>query len=132
MRKSINLLMVLSLLVSQLGCATIVSEINDDIARKERIRVASNPEGATVYIDGVATGITPFYVPLEHKKDKYEVKFVKTGYQPDTRHTKRIFNWWVLGNIFIGGLPVLVDLAYSNQYRFDSAEINSILIPQQS
>ncbi len=123
MKKSLSLFLSMIFLSSQFGCATVVNG-----GRKEEVAIRSNPAGSTAYIDGVAMGVTPFVVDLSHRK-RHEVKFAKTGYRDETRSISRTFNWWVLGNLFLGGLPIIIDLAYGNEFKFDSDELNGVLVP---
>ena len=123
MKKSLGVFLSILFLISQFGCATVVSG-----GRKEAVAIRSNPAGSTAYIDGVAMGVTPFVADLSHKS-RHEIKFAKTGYHDETRILTRTFNWWVLGNIFLGGFPVIIDLAYGNQFKFDADELNGILVP---
>lgn len=123
MKKSLSLFLSVVFLFSQWGCATIVNG-----GRKEAVSIRSNPSGATAYVNGTALGITPFFANLS-RRNRYEIQFVKDGYNTETRYLTRTFNWWVLGNIFLGGLPVIVDLAYGNQFKFDHDDLNGILVP---
>lgn len=112
----------MSFFLSQFGCATFVNG-----GRKEAVSIRSTPPGATVYIDGVPMGIAPFFVNLSRKK-RHELKFVMPGHQEETRYLTRTFNWWFLGNLLIGGVPAIIDLAYGNQYKFDSDDLNGVLV----
>lgn len=124
MKKTSVLFLLIALFAFQSGCASVVG------GRKQAVNVRSNPAGARVYIDGEGSGVTPFTVDLSHKK-KHEFKYVMPGYQTENRTLTRTFNWWILGNLFIGGIPAIVDLAYGNQYTFDTDDMSAMLTPGQ-
>ena len=125
MKKNLSIFLSISFLFTQFGCATIRMD-----GRKEVVSIRSNPTGARVSVDGVPTGITPFEVALSHKS-RHEIKFQMPGYQEAIRYTDRTFNWWIVGNIFLGAIPaVFIDLAYGNQHKFDSDVISALLTPQ--
>jgi hypothetical protein len=130
MKKFLSLLLVLGFALQSSGCATAMSKYEGDSARKESVYFHSVPDDVTVIVDGVPAGITPFFMNLSHKKP-VQLQFAKNGYQSETRQLGRTFNWWILGNLAIGVLPVFIDLAYGNHYRFDSDKVKIVLLPQR-
>ena len=96
MRKTIiSSSLALTLLVS--SCATIVS------GSKQNVKFTSNPSTATIFIDEVEVGKTPFEIKLA-RKSEHSVLIKLEGYQTyETKLTKK-FNGWYIGNILFGGL----------------------------
>jgi hypothetical protein len=88
---------VLVILLGATGCASIISGTTQEVS------FHSNPEGATVTVDGKTLGSTPLAFPL--KKSKYrEVVFQKDGYKTLTLPMESRLNGWFWGNILFGGL----------------------------
>lgn len=80
---SIKNMPVLALFMLIAGCASLFSGIEQEMTFK------SDPEGATVYVDGLEKGKTPLVVKL--RKDEYKnVTFKKIGYRDEvvTLHSK--------------------------------------------
>ncbi|OPB88536.1 PEGA domain-containing protein [Elizabethkingia ursingii] len=101
MKKHYLTLAFLTLFLTTTSCATIIS------GSKQTVNFTSTPSEATVYIDEVEVGKTPFEKKLERKRE-YNVMIKLDGYQPfETRLTKK-FNAWYLGNILFGGFIGLV------------------------
>lgn len=79
----INTIPLLALFLITTGCASMFSGTEQDMSFK------SEPEGATVYVDGLEKGKTPLQVKL--RKDEFKnVTFKKTGYHDEviTLHAK--------------------------------------------
>jgi len=103
------------------GCATIVTGAGEDQA----VRFASNPRGATVYVDDNPVGQTPLSVRLT-RKDEHLVRIEHPGYKPYQRKITSGFNEWILGNIFIGGLiGIGVDLLSGANPALDTNNISA-------
>jgi hypothetical protein len=85
------------------SCATIIS------GSKQNIKFSSNPSAATIYIDEVEVGKTPFEIKLA-RKSEHSIMIKLEGYQTyETKLTKG-FNAWYIGNIVFGGLiGIIVD-----------------------
>ncbi len=117
-RKLISAVLALMLFTS---CATIVS------GSKQKVKFVSNPSAATIYIDEVEVGKTPFEMKLARKKE-HQVLIKLDGYQPyQTTLTKKI-NGWYFGNILVGGLiGVIVDPITGAMYNLTPKEINAEL-----
>lgn len=84
------------LLLCAAGCASIVS------GTTQTVSFHSNPEGATVMVDGTTLGKTPLSMTL--KKGKYRsVSFEKEGYKKLVLPMQSRMDGWFWGNILIGG-----------------------------
>lgn len=103
------------------SCATIVS------GSKQNVKFLSNPSTATIFIDEVEVGKTPFEIKLA-RKSEHSVMLKLEGYQTyQTKLTKK-FNAWFLGNILIGGLiGIIIDPITGAMYNLTPNEINAQL-----
>ena len=101
MKKSISFFLVWVQVLSNAGCATIVSGKTQDVT------VRSNPSGAKVLVDVMMQGTTPLVANLIRKK-RHTLEISKEGYGRDVRATTRGFNWWYLGNLILGGVIGLI------------------------
>lgn len=101
------------------SCATIVS------GSKQNVKFSSNPTSATIFIDEVEVGKTPFEIKLA-RKSEHSVMLKLEGYQTyQTKLTKK-FNAWFLGNILIGGLiGIIIDPITGAIYNLSPDEINA-------
>jgi hypothetical protein len=101
------------------SCATIVS------GSKQNVNFSSNPSTATIFIDEVEVGKTPFEIRLE-RKNEHSVMIKLEGYQTyETRLTKK-FNGWYLGNIVFGGIiGLIIDPITGAMYNLSPSEINA-------
>lgn len=111
--------LALTLLFS--SCATIVS------GSKQNISFASTPSAASIFIDEVEVGKTPFQMKLA-RNSEHEVMIKLEGYQAyQTKLTKK-FNAWYFGNILIGGLiGLIVDPLTGAIYNLSPDQINAQL-----
>lgn len=79
------------------GCATIID------GTTQTVSFHSNPEGATVRVNGTTLGVTPLAFDL--KKSKYnQVTFSKDGYKTLELPLESHLDGWFWGNIVFGGL----------------------------
>lgn len=103
------------------SCATIIS------GSKQTIKFASTPSEATVFIDEVEVGKTPYETKLERKRD-YHVMIKLDGYKSyETKLTKK-FNAWYLGNIAFGGIiGLIIDPITGAMYNLTPKELNAQL-----
>jgi hypothetical protein len=115
--KIISCSLALTFLMS--SCATIVS------GSKQNVKFSSNPTSATIFIDEVEVGKTPFEIKLA-RKSEHSVMLKLEGYQTyQTKLTKK-FNAWFLGNILIGGLiGIIIDPITGAIYNLSPEEINA-------
>lgn len=141
MNKGKNVLVFLFIsimLMFILGCASIVSKSS------YKVVINSKPQGADISVqDGagktVFTGKTPATVKLNagagfFKGEDYTVTFKLDGYSPhQTRIHRGVDGWYVLGNIFLGGLIgwLIVDPATGAMWKLEDnvhAELNSLSV----
>jgi len=103
------------------SCATIIS------GAKQKVSVSSSPSEATVFIDSLEVGKTPFVTKLK-RKHNHTLRLELNGFEPYEVTLKRKFNGWIIGNAMIGGLVgVIVDLSTGSFYYLSPKEINAEL-----
>ncbi|AKH95798.1 PEGA domain-containing protein [Elizabethkingia anophelis] len=121
MKKHYFVLAFSALFLTTTSCATIIS------GSKQAVNFTSTPSEATVYIDEVEVGKTPFETKLERKRE-YSVMIKLDGYQPyETKLTKK-FNAWYLGNILFGGIiGLVIDPITGAIYNLTPKQINAQL-----
>ncbi len=92
---------------------------------KQNVKFASNPTAATIFIDEVEVGKTPFEMKLA-RKSEHEVMLKLEGYQTYQTTLTKKFNGWFIGNILIGGLiGIIVDPITGAMYNLTPKEINA-------
>ena len=124
MNKITSASLIIIALAGQTGCATIVS------GRTQDVMIRSNPPGATVTIDEIATGVTPMVANLMRKK-RHSILISKPGYKDISHATTRGFNGWYLGNILFGGIIGLItDPITGAMYDVEPSEIN-VTLPKE-
>ena len=116
--KIISFLSILSALLLT-SCATIIS------GSKQEVNFTSTPAQATVFVNNVQLGTTPFVTKLKRSVKTHNVKIILDGYKPYETVLTRKFNGWFFGNIAIGGLiGVIVDLSTGAVYGISDSEVN--------
>lgn len=80
------------------GCASIVD------GNSQAVSFASNPDGATVYLNSNAIGKTPMNITTKRKGGSQPVRFSKEGYKDVEVQLISTVNPWFFGNIITGGL----------------------------
>lgn len=125
MKNIFSMITLFSFLITQSGCATIVSRGTQDV------KIQSNPQGASVEIDGMKRGQTPLFLKLE-REDRHTIRIQKEGYEEAAQSTFRGFNWWFMGNIILGGIiGIIVDFATGAVYTIKPNDINVELKKQE-
>jgi hypothetical protein len=118
MRKTIiSSSLALTLLMS--SCATIIS------GSKQNVKFSSNPSAATIFIDEVEVGKTPFEIKLA-RISEHSVMIKLEGYQTyETKLTKK-FNGWFVGNLLIGGIiGLIIDPITGAMYNLSPDQVNA-------
>lgn len=120
MRKTIFFLTLLSTLMLT-SCATIVC------GSKQEVSFNSTPTNASIFINEVEVGKTPFKTKLERNKE-HSVVIKLEGFKPyETKLTKK-FNAWYIGNLVFGGLiGLIVDPVTGAIYQLSPKEVNAQL-----
>lgn len=94
------------------SCATIVSGSTQDVT------FVSDPEGATVRVDGLPVGRTPLTVSLDTGKS-HTVELSKEGYETQYATLSRsVSGGWIVADIFLTGcIGIVVDLVTGSIYK---------------
>ena len=79
------------------ACATIIT------GSRQEVSFISNPDGATVTVNGRVLGKTPMTVSLK-KESGQAMIFEKEGYKPLSMQLETHLNPWFWGNLVTGGL----------------------------
>lgn len=115
--KIISCSIVLSLLMS--SCATIIS------GSKQNVRFSSNPSTATIFIDEVEVGKTPFEIKLA-RISEHSVMLKLDGYQTYQTRLTKSFNGWYIGNILLGGIiGLIIDPITGAMYNLTPDQVNA-------
>ena len=93
------------------SCATIIN------GTTQRIPVDSNPQGATVCVNGNVEGCTPTTIEVKRKRD-HLLTLSKEGYQTESFQLQHVLSGAVAGNLVAGGfIGWGVDACSGGQYR---------------
>lgn len=103
------------------GCATILNGPNQMIAFN------TDPDGATVAVDGVAMGKTPCVLPVARKGWDKTISFKKLGYKTIHYKLRNTLHGALLGNILLGGVIGLTVDAVSGRGGGYEASVSVIL-----
>lgn len=99
---------------------------------KDKVRVASNPDGAKIVVNGMNTGQTPATLQLS-RGESHIIQISKPGYNTFTISTGKSITGWFWGNIVCGGLIGLaIDLGTGSAYDVDPNNIIANLDPKDS
>lgn len=124
MKKSallISLGVILSLSLFSIGCASIATGTH------QLVTITSNVDGATVSLDGVKVGKTPF--TGEIKKNGKILLIEKEGYKPHSIALSKSLEGMFWGNIITGGtLGSITDFATGAAYQYAPASYQVELI----
>lgn len=114
-----------ALLLALSGCATVFR------GEHRNLNIASEPDGALVFINGMYYGRTPLRLELRPNQP-YTIEFRKEGFETEVRHIKNeIGVGWVVLDVVCGVIPVLVDALTGAWYDLDQKYVNAILKRQQ-
>jgi hypothetical protein len=120
MKKSIFFLSLAGVILLS-SCATIIC------GSSQHVKFASNPSSATIYIDEVEVGTTPFEINLR-RNTEHQVMIKLDGYQPYETTLTKSFNPWYLGNILIGGvIGLIIDPITGAIYNLTPRQVNAEL-----
>lgn len=110
-------------LVALAGCASIIS------GRTQEVSFVSNPEGATVTVNGRIIGKTPLTVNLQKEKGQSLV-FSRDGYKTLSMQLETNIDGWFWGNIVLGGLiGSTTDNVNGSMYKYAPSQYMVTLEP---
>ena len=84
------------------GCATMID------GPTQQVRVKSQPRGAQVLLNGKPVGVTPVTAVVS-RWGWHRVRIETPGYEPYELRLEKHFNGNAAGNLFIGGVWIVVD-----------------------
>lgn len=114
MKMAKELVLIAFLLLGGFGCAAIFS------SGPEPVELASDPEGAEIYLNGEKMGSTPITLQL-HAEKQHIVTFRRPGYEDATISlTTHVQPGWVVLDILAGVIGVAIDAATGEWKTFDS------------
>ncbi len=117
----VTVLLCCVLTLSLIGCATLFNQ------KSRTVAFDSDPQGATILINGHRMGTTPMPMHLSNKKP-VTVTFRKEGYEDKTYiiNTKTGTGWVIL-DCLGGFIPVIIDAVTENWYNLDTSEVKVLL-----
>lgn len=117
-----TLLSILAVTLLSSSCATIIS------GSKQKVSFISTPTGATIFINDIEVGQTPFQTKLKRKHEQH-IAIKMDGYQTfETKLTKK-FNAWYIGNAMVGGfIGFIIDPITGAMYTLSPKLIDAQLI----
>ncbi|MEW6775724.1 MAG: PEGA domain-containing protein [Bdellovibrionota bacterium] len=125
-RNTVTYLLLLCFLFTATGCATIVN------GTKQKVKISSNPDGATIEIDGLDNGTTPATLKLKRKEETYEIIVKKAGYKAKKIRVENDMSAWVWGNFILGGIiGLVIDMVSGGGFKLEPNQINVTLEPEQ-
>jgi len=108
-------------LIFQMGCASILS------AKREEIRIESDPPESMAYVNGNFVGMTPVSVWAD-KTQNHTIEIRKEGYLPQTRVvTSSVGAGWIILDVFFGLIPLVVDASTGEWKSLDQMPIKPVL-----
>ncbi|MCE9612323.1 MAG: PEGA domain-containing protein [Chthoniobacter sp.] len=84
------------------GCATVVD------GPTQQIRVKSKPKGAQVFLNGKPVGVTPVTTRVS-RWGWHRIRIEMPGFEPYEVSLEKHFNGNAGGNLFIGGVWIVID-----------------------
>lgn len=89
------------------------------------VKFSSTPSSATIFIDEIEVGKTPFEMKLERKRE-HHVMIKLDGYKTYETNLTKKFNAWYIGNIAFGGIiGLIIDPITGAMYKLTPAEVNA-------
>ncbi|HEX7836768.1 MAG TPA: PEGA domain-containing protein [Kofleriaceae bacterium] len=114
----------LVLVVAFSGCATIMA------GGPDHIPVATNPPGATVFVDNLPVGQTPTVVTLDRTHSNGVIRIEMAGFAPIVIAREKTINGWFWANLCLGGvIGIVIDLVTGDIKAFDDTPIVIGLTP---
>jgi len=98
------------------GCATIVKDDSQPVA------FSSDPQGATISINGIPRGTTPTTIMVKRSRKKQMIQYDLVGYKSEIFPLDKSVAGMTFGNIIFGGLiGVGVDIATGKATNYEDS-----------
>jgi hypothetical protein len=94
----------------------------------QAIPFSSNPEGAEVFVNGSARGVTPTTVTIPRSSSSYNVIYKREGYKDTTENLHSSISGYYFLNVILGGIVGLVLDAMDGAW-FDYNDPNTPNLP---
>ena len=120
-RQFVNLMVLFVMMISLSGCGTLFT------GTSEMINIASEPEKAKVYVNGVHMGTTPLQVSLKRDQD-HMIMVKKEGYEDASATLVRKFNPVAILNL-ISILCWVVDAVTGGIWKFERNALTVTMEP---
>jgi len=121
MKRSIFIIVSVSLVFAMTGCATIFKGSNESVS------MSSDPDGAEVYSNGQFLGKTPLRINLR-SKDVYSIEFRKAGYETKVvQVNNRVGLGWIVLDIVTGFVPVVIDAFTGDWFQLETTTVRAAL-----
>ncbi len=107
-----------------MSCATVIN------GRTQNVSVSSTPPGASVFIDGAASGLTPTVVELT-RNDTHTVRIEKAGYLLYLGTITPTASGWMFGNAplpVVGLVGIFYDLHSGGAYNLTPDQLSPTLL----
>jgi hypothetical protein len=105
------------------GCATIVKDDSQPVS------FSSEPQGATVSINGIPRGVTPTTIMVKRSAKKQMIRFQLDGHREESFKLDKSVAGMTFGNIIFGGIiGVGVDIATGKATNYEES-VHVQLIP---
>lgn len=116
-------LLLTFVVLADASCATLFN------SSTKTVSMASNPNEAEIWIDGVQRGMTPMSIDLNNHQS-HTVVFRKEGFSDVACElTRKVGVGWVVLDVLGGLLPVLIDAATGAWWGIDQGVCNVVLPP---
>jgi len=103
------------------GCATILHGSTDSV------NFTSEPSGASIYVDGISLGKTPFQTNLKSNKT-YNIEFRLDGFiNRNVVLNNSVGGGYIVLDVLFGLFPVIIDAATGNWYSLDLDHVHATM-----
>jgi hypothetical protein len=113
-------LLLLSLAITLTGCATMAH------GTTQAIPIISTPSGARVTVDSVPIGVTPLLATVS-RTSSHIVSIAHDSLPPVRVVMNRSLSPWILGSLFLDGIPAIVDFSNGAAYKFSVDTLHVVL-----
>lgn len=121
MKRAVKSAIVASIIISVVGCATIIQ------GPTQKVGISSVPGGASVSVDNKPLGVTPLFADLK-RGETHVVSIELPGYEKTQLTLTRSVSGWVWGNIVFGGLIGLaIDAISGSMYKLSPEQLSAEL-----
>jgi uncharacterized protein YceK len=104
------------------GCATVMNHDG------QPIYFSSEPQGATVKVNGIQKGVTPTTILLKASNNKKVITYELDGFRTRTFELDKEFNTNIIGNVIFGGIiGIGIDTVTGNSQKYTEQSYHLIM-----